>query len=105
MVSRRLSGWGTARSTSYQRLDGSGCDRECAPRSTRTFPSALGAGLGSQPRPRRPAPPRRAPPRPAAPAAPAAHTSSRQCAALSTQRSDTRKPPHTCLPSTCTDAM
>lgn len=33
------------------------------------------------------------------------HTSSRQCAALSTHCSATRKPPHTCLPFTCTEAM
>lgn len=46
MVSRRLSGWGTARSTSYRRLKGSLCDSECAPRSTCTFPSALGVGYG-----------------------------------------------------------
>lgn len=33
------------------------------------------------------------------------HTSSRQCAALITHCSAIRKPPHTCLPFTCTDAM
>lgn len=41
MVSGWLSGWGTARSTSYRRFEGSGCDRECAPRRTCSFPSAL----------------------------------------------------------------
>lgn len=46
MVSGRLSGWGTARSTSYRRLEGSGRVRECAPSSTCTFPSALEAGGG-----------------------------------------------------------
>lgn len=51
MVSGRLSGWGTARSTSYRRLEGSGCDRECAPKSTCTFPPALGVGCTSEPRP------------------------------------------------------
>lgn len=46
MVSGRLSGWGTARSTSYRRLDGSGCDRECAPRSTLTVSLGLELGRG-----------------------------------------------------------
>jgi len=48
-----------------------------------------------------------APPRPAWPRSlpRATHTSSRQCAALITHCSAIRKPPHTCLPFTCTDAM
>lgn len=100
MVSGRLPGWGTARSTSYRRLEGSGCDRECAPRRTCTFPSALGVGWTHI---RTTSPP----PRPARPhsLSRATHTSSRQCAALMTHCSAIRKPPHTCLPFTCTDAM
>lgn len=68
MVSGRLSGWGTARSTSYRRLEGSGCDRECAPRSTCTFPSALGVGWTHHqshvPAPPHPTPPHLTPPHP-----------------------------------------
>lgn len=62
MVSGRLSGWGTARITSYRRLDASFLDRECAPRSTCTFPPALGrergvhAGQSPPPAPRAPRP-------------------------------------------------
>lgn len=104
MVSRWLPGCGTARSMSYRRLEDSRCDNECAPRSTCTFPSALGVEQG----PRHSHIPTSTPylglctP---CTCTQATHTSSRQCAALSTHCSATRKPPHTCLPFTCTEAM
>lgn len=52
MVSGLLSGWGTERVTSYRRLEGSGCDKECAPSSTCTLPSlwtGAGAEVGARP--------------------------------------------------------
>lgn len=102
MVSGRLFGWGTARSTLYSCLEGSGCDSECAPRSTCTKVSLVFLGVGQGPRQIRVPPP----PNPFPGLFPTTtHTCSRQCAALSTHCSVTRKPPHTCVPFTCTEAM